>query len=132
MRERCIGLKGFDALEELALNLSWTWNHKADEIWKRLDPNIWKLTRNPWIVLQTISQEKIKKELSDPEFLQLVDELVNANRSEHATPGWFKQTYPSSPLKCVAYFSMEFMMTEGLPIYSGGLGNVAGDQLKVA
>jgi len=45
-------------------------------------------------------------------------------------PAWFQQTYPQSPLTCAAYFSMEFMLSEALPIYSGGLGNVAGDQLK--
>ena len=45
---------------------------------------------------------------------------------------WFRQAHPKAPLTCVAYFSMEFMLSEALPIYSGGLGNVAGDQLKAA
>ena len=48
------------------------------------------------------------------------------------SPAWFQQNHPESPLTCVAYFSMEFMLSEALPIYSGGLGNVAGDQLKAA
>lgn len=82
MEDKAVGVKGYEALKELALNLSWTWNHKADEIWKRLDPNIWNLTRNPWVVLETISKEKIKKELSDPAFLKLVDDLVTLNRTE--------------------------------------------------
>src|SRR5208337_4351522 len=46
--------------------------------------------------------------------------------------GWFQKAHPNTTLKSIAYFSMEFMLTEGLPIYSGGLGNVAGDQLKAA
>src|ERR1700678_386904 len=48
------------------------------------------------------------------------------------SPAWFQQKHSQSPLTCVAYFSMEFMLSETLPIYSGGLGNVAGDQLKAA
>ena len=61
-----------------------------------------------------------------------VDELLTGKRQSRAGPGWFQQAHPQSPLSCVAYFSMEFMLSEALPIYSGGLGNVAGDQLKAA
>ena len=57
---------------------------------------------------------------------------MQTRRQAAETPAWFQQTYPQSPLTCVAYFSMEFMLSEALPIYSGGLGNVAGDQLKAA
>ena len=69
---------------------------------------------------------------ADPAFRKKVDELVQAKRQAAKAPAWFQQTYPQSPLTCVAYFSMEFMLSEALPIYSGGLGNVAGDQLKTA
>ena len=55
-----------------------------------------------------------------------------AKRQAAETPAWFQQKHPQAPLTCVAYFSMEFMLSEALPIYSGGLGNVAGDQLKAA
>ena len=55
-----------------------------------------------------------------------------ARRQAAEAPAWFQKTHPQSPLTCVAYFSMEFMLSEALPIYSGGLGNVAGDQLKAA
>ena len=48
------------------------------------------------------------------------------------SPAWFQRNHPKAPLTCAAYFSMEFMLSEALPIYSGGLGNVAGDQLKAA
>ena len=70
--------------------------------------------------------------LADPAFRKKVDALVQARRQAAETPAWFQQTYSQSPLTCVAYFSMEFMLSEALPIYSGGLGNVAGDQLKAA
>ena len=53
-------------------------------------------------------------------------------RTTEKSEAWFQQAHPHSSLKTVAYFSMEFMLSEALPIYSGGLGNVAGDQLKTA
>ena len=58
--------------------------------------------------------------------------LVEASRQAAEAPAWFQQNHSEAPLTCVAYFSMEFMLSEALPIYSGGLGNVAGDQLKAA
>ena len=61
-----------------------------------------------------------------------MSELVKAKRRAALAPAWFQQAHAKSPLTCVAYFSMEFMLSEALPIYSGGLGNVAGDQLKTA
>ena len=57
---------------------------------------------------------------------------MQAKRQAAEAPAWFQQNHPEAPLTCVAYFSMEFMLSEALPIYSGGLGNVAGDQLKAA
>ncbi|MDP1559652.1 MAG: alpha-glucan family phosphorylase [Nitrosomonas sp.] len=125
-------VKGFDTLAELALDLRSSWNHGADEVWRLLDPALWKLTQNPWVVLQTVSREKLQRVLSDPAFQNKVNNLVQARREAAEAPAWFQQTYPQSPLGCVAYFSMEFMLSEALPIYSGGLGNVAGDQLKAA
>ena len=125
-------IPGYYALESLALNLIWSWNHKADRLWRHLDPVLWDLTCNPWLVLQTVSIEKLEQVLSDPNFLQIIDELVQFNEVEIPSPGWFQTNYPKSDLNLVAYFSMEFMLSEALPIYSGGLGNVAGDQLKSA
>jgi starch phosphorylase len=93
---------------------------------------LWDLTHNPWVVLQTVSREKLQRVLADPAFRKYIDDLVQTRRDSADAPAWFQQTYPQSPLTCVAYFSMEFMLSEALPIYSGGLGNVAGDQLKAA
>ena len=123
---------GFDALAELALDLRWSWNHAADEVWRQLDPALWALTHNPWGILQTISRDRIERTLADSLFRKSVDDLLRAKRRAAETPAWFQQTYPQAPLTCVAYFSMEFMLSEALPIYAGGLGNVAGDQLKAA
>ena len=123
---------GIDSLAELALDLRWSWNHGADEIWERLDLRLWELTQNPWVVLQTVSQDHLKCALADPAFQKKVADRLQAKRQAAAAPAWFQQQHPRAPLTCVAYFSMEFMLSEALPIYSGGLGNVAGDQLKAA
>lgn len=114
------------------MDLRWTWNHSGDELWRRLDPTLWALTYHPSVVLQTVSREKLSKALADPDFCQLLDRLLQAKRQAETTPRWFQGKYPETSLKCVAYFCMEYMLSEALPIYSGGLGNVAGDQLKAA
>ena len=125
-------IAGFDSLAELALDLRWSWNHATDSVWKALDPTLWELTQNPWVVLQTVSRNQIERVLADPAFRKNIDELLQAKHHAAGTSAWFQQKYPQAPLTCVAYFSMEFMLSEALPIYSGGLGNVAGDQLKAA
>jgi starch phosphorylase len=123
---------GFDSLAELALDMRWAWNHATDGLWRSLDPVLWKLTQNPWVVLQTVSRDQLERVLADPTFRKNIDDLLQAKRQAAVTPAWFQQKHPQSPLTCVAYFCMEFMLSEALPIYSGGLGNVAGDQLKAA
>ncbi len=125
-------IEGFDSLAELALDMHWSWNHSTDEVWRQLDPGLWEITHNPWVVLQTVSRDRIERVLGDPVFRKNVDGLVEAGRRAAAAPAWFQRTHPQAPLTCAAYFSMEFMLSEALPIYSGGLGNVAGDQLKAA
>jgi starch phosphorylase len=125
-------VEGFDALAELALDMRWSWNHCADEVWRQLDPVLWELTQNPWVVLQTVARDQLERVLANPAFRKNVDDLLRAKHLAAETPAWFQQTHPQSPLTGVAYFSMEFMLSEALPIYSGGLGNVAGDQLKAA
>ena len=125
-------IAGVDALAELALNLHWSWNHAADQLWKRLDPDLWQATQNPWVILQTVSKEKILAALAEPEFHQRLDTVLRQNRESYRTDAWFQRKHRGVALTSIAYFSMEFMLTEALPIYSGGLGNVAGDQLKAA
>ncbi len=125
-------VEGFDALAELALDMRSSWNSANDHVWRQLDEVLWERTQNPWIVLQTVSREKLQRFLEDPDFCKNIDDLGEARRDAAERPTWFQQTYPGSPLSSVAYFSMEYMLSEALPIYSGGLGNVAGDQLKAA
>ncbi len=125
-------IEGVDSLAEIALDMRWSWNPEADEVWQRFDPVLWELTHNPWVVLQTVSRDQFKQVLADAAFRKKVDDLVQAKREAVEAPAWFQQNHPETLLSCVAYFSMEFMLSEALPIYSGGLGNVAGDQLKAA
>ena len=121
-----------DALTDLALDLRWSYNHSADQLWGQLDPELWELTHNPWILLQTVSREKLQTVTSDPGFQKLLADLHREKMLAEASEAWFQKAHPRSGLSTVAYFSMEFMLSEALPIYSGGLGNVAGDQLKAA
>ena len=125
-------VEGFDSLAELALDMRWSWNHATDKVWRRLDPELWELTHNPWVVLQTVSRDRLEQMLADPLFRKDVDDLLQTKRKAVEAPVWFQQNHSREPLTCVAYFSLEFMLSEALPIYSGGLGNVAGDQLKAA
>ena len=123
---------GMDDLIELALDLRWSWDHGADDIWRLLAPELWDLTRNPWVILQTIASERLKEMCADAGFCARVKKLAQEMRTSRSAAAWFQRAQAQAPLTTVAYFSLEFMLGEALPIYSGGLGNVAGDQLKAA
>jgi starch phosphorylase len=125
-------IEGFSALAELALDLRWSWNHAGDEIWHILDPALWESTHNPWVVLQTVSRDRIERALADKSFRDKVEALVVEQHQAEQGPAWFQHKHADAGLNTIAYFSMEYMVSEALPIYSGGLGNVAGDQLKTA
>ncbi|HVS98769.1 MAG TPA: alpha-glucan family phosphorylase, partial [Puia sp.] len=129
---RAATIDGFDSLVNLALDMRWSWNHSADQLWQELDPVLWEQTANPWLLLQSVSGEQLRHLLGSPAFRGRLDSLLRASEEEDARPSWFHINHPNNTLKRVAYFSMEFMLGESLPIYVGGLGNVAGDQLKSA
>ena len=119
-------------LSELALDLRWTTSHLTRRIWQRLDPDTWEQRENPHLILLNATQERLAEAARDRDLLA---ELANWRRkwTEYQTnPTWFRSTHAGSPLKRVAYFSMEFGLSEALPIYSGGLGILAGDFLKSA
>src|SRR5512139_623693 len=109
-------VEGFDSLAELALDMHWYWNHAADEIWSELDPALWETTYNPWVVLQTVSHERIRRALADPGFRKKVDAILRGHHHAVESTAWFQKTHPKAPLTAVAYFSMEFMLSEALPI----------------
>ena len=125
-------IEGIDSLIELALDMRWSWNHHGDEVWRHIDPELWELTHNPWLVLLTVPHGRLRDVMSDSVFCDNVKELLAGKQKALDRITWFQQFHQQESLTCVAYFSMEFMLSEALPIYSGGLGNVAGDQLKSA
>ena len=74
-------IEGFDSLAELALDMRWSWNHATDELWRALDPVLWELTQNPWVVLQTVSRDQLERVLADPAFRKNVDDLLQSQAS---------------------------------------------------
>ena len=121
-------------LVRLAMNLGWTWDPEAIDLFRRLDANrlLWeRCYANPIKMLGLVSQERLAELTSDEGFLAHLDRVGAklSNYLERST--WFAQAYPRSGL-CVAYFCAEFGIVEGIRLYSGGLGILAGDYLKSA
>jgi starch phosphorylase len=123
---------GLGKLTELALDLRWTWSHEADQLWSAIDPEVWGRTKNPWLMLQIVSQTELHKLLRSRVFAGELQYLLESRREYLDNPGWFRQNYPDKKLNPIAYFSMEFGLGEALPLYAGGLGILAGDYLKTA
>jgi len=90
-------IEGFDSLAELALDLRWSWNHGTDEVWRKLDPALWKLTQNPWVVLQTVSKDKLIGVLADSTFRKNIDDLLQTKRQAAESDGWFSKNIQSRP-----------------------------------
>jgi len=126
------GEPDIEVLRRLALDLRWSWSHASDELWKQLEPELWERTHNPWVVLCTASPKRLAQMLADPAFHATLTRLTTETHEVAHTSAWFQQAHPNCAMKRIAYLSMEFMLSEALPIYAGGLGNVAGDQLKAA
>ncbi|WKT82732.1 MULTISPECIES: alpha-glucan family phosphorylase [unclassified Thermosynechococcus] len=124
-----------EPLRELAYNLYWTWNTEAIALFRRLDPELWEQTNhNPVALLGRIRQDRLLDAAADNGFLAQMERVISQFQ-EYAQPvqTWYQQTRTDAPPgECIAYFSLEFGLTECLPIYSGGLGVLAGDHLKSA
>ena len=97
---------GLDALNELALNLHWSWSHRADALWEALDNYLWETTQNPWVILQTVSEDKVKTLLATPDFQELLSSLLQHKRKFFSADAWFQKTHPKAALSAIAYFSM--------------------------
>jgi starch phosphorylase len=119
-------------LTELALDLRWTWSHAGDTLWQMVSPETWENTRNPWIILQDIPQERLEQLAADTRFTDELQRLVHERDRYIQELSWYGRQHGGSTMQTVAYFSMEFGLGEGLPLYAGGLGILAGDYLKTA
>ena len=120
------------ALKGLALDLRWAWSPTFTKLWEYIDAEQWRLVCSPWIMITQIGKKRLELLGNDSVFIGLVEDCRKEQRRAFATPGWFARVNTSNELHTVAYFSMEFGLSEGLPIYSGGLGVLAGDHLKAA
>ncbi|MBL8090133.1 MAG: alpha-glucan family phosphorylase [Anaerolineales bacterium] len=119
-------------LSELATNMWWTWHPEAARLFGRLDYDLWeRLGHNPIRLLKEIDKEKLNQSAKDKEYLSLYDSLFKTFDSYFKQKTWTQKTHPELK-NPIAYFSMEFGLHETLPIYSGGLGVLAGDHLKEA
>src|SRR5499427_2144118 len=121
-----------ERLEELAYNLKWSWDYRARLLFKRLDPDVWKSTQhNPVKLLHTIEPARLLTAGRDPDFLREYDvTLKNLDRATRRNDKWFPREFPDLAKQPIGYFSAEFGLHTSLPIYSGGLGILAGDHCK--
>src|SRR5947208_2682610 len=97
-----------ESLSDLALDLRWSWNHAADDLWSQLDPELWNLTHNAWLVLQTVSRPGLEAALADKRFREKLRQVLDDRRARDERSRWFEDLQPGSNLNAVAYFSMEF------------------------
>ena len=119
-------------LAELALDLRWTWSHAADALWRAVDEKLWDATRNPWFVLMEATAGRLAELAADVGFRDQLGRLLEERRIYLRAPSWSARHAPPLAKETVAYFSMEFGLGEAVPLYSGGLGILAGDFLKTA
>jgi starch phosphorylase len=121
-------------LSDIAQNLWWSWQLDARELFHRIDHRLWEGTRHNAVqFLRQVERERLEQRAQDPAFLERFDAVVRrlgllADRNET----WFSERYPDLQQKTVAYFSAEFALHRSMPIYSGGLGILAGDLCKEA
>ena len=118
-----------EALVDLALDLRWTVRGATDDIWKRLDPEAWEKTKNPYLILQNVPSSCLIEASKDERLIGAIKSWKKQRDRLLTEPGWFEKHHD---VHSIAYFSMEFGLSEALPIYSGGLGILAGDHLKTA
>ncbi len=118
-------------LGELACNLWWTWQPESAHIFGKLDYELWEqLGHNPIRFLREVDRRRLSKFSKDKDYLALYDEYFKKFDEYFVKPSWTQREHPEFNSNPVAYFSMEFGLHETLPIYSGGLGVLAGDHLK--
>ncbi len=119
-------------LRDIAYNLRWAWDPETIALFNTLDPELWEQTgHNPVRMLGSIAQERLRDAALDEAFLAQLERIGRGLDSYlQSRNTWYQRHYPSQSDVRIAYFSMEFGLTECLPIYSGGLGVLSGDHLK--
>lgn len=122
-----------EPLRKLAYNLHFDWNVESKDLFRRLDPDLWESSHhNPVLMLGTISQSRLLEVVEDEGFLAQVDRAARQLEDYLQERTWYKKQRNQQEKECYAYFSAEFGLVDCLPVYSGGLGVLAGDHLKSA
>ncbi len=125
--------KELERLRELAFNLYWTWDHDTIHLFRRLDRDLWtECYQNPVLMLGKIKQERFETAAKDDGYMAQVERVYQNLVDYMEAETWYEKAYGQSERPRIAYFSMEFGLTESMPIYSGGLGVLSGDHLKSA
>src|SRR6266487_2065637 len=121
-------------LRELAYNLWWSWHPEAQDLYRQIDPVLWEQDyHNPVNFLRDIRQRRLDAAAASETYMQQYDQVMGEfDRYMSASDTWFARAYPAARDETIAYFSAEFGLHESLPIYSGGLGILAGDHVKSA
>ncbi|RLD59783.1 MAG: alpha-glucan family phosphorylase, partial [Bacteroidetes bacterium] len=115
-----------EPLQELSMNLWWSWNYEAEELFKSINKDLWEsVQHNPVVLLNRLSFEEFQKLRKDEGFLQSMDKVYKSFQQ-------YMLEAKNRPENQIAYFSMEFGLHESIRTYSGGLGILAGDYLKQA
>ncbi|MCW8131820.1 MAG: alpha-glucan family phosphorylase [Planctomycetota bacterium] len=122
-----------EVLRKIANNVWWSWSQQTRELFTRLDRDLWEATgHNPVALLGRISQERLEEAAKDEGFLAHLNRVAETLDAYLNSKSWYQIQYPDVPKYTFAYFSAEFGLHEALPVYSGGLGLLAGDHLKAA
>jgi starch phosphorylase len=120
-------------LGEIARNVWTSWNPEAQELFARLDPEGWEaVEQNPVALLRRLPQERLDAAAADEGFVAMVARVARRFDAYMDDQGWLPGAHPAAAGMRVAYFSLEFGLDAGMPLYSGGLGILAGDHLKSA
>ncbi len=121
-------------MSALATNLWWSWQLDARELFRAIDPNLWHRTRhNPLELLQRIEPSRLQAVAADGQFLATYDRVMEAfGRLEERQDTWYARHHADVDGRVVAYFCAEFALHNSIPVYSGGLGVLAGDHCKEA
>ncbi|GAB20550.1 glycogen phosphorylase [Gordonia effusa NBRC 100432] len=120
-------------LTELAANLRWSWHRPTQDLFAEIDPEVWAAHGDPQRVLDETTPERLTELSDDADFSTRVAAAANDLAEYRSATAWYGELAARQPVPAsIAYFSMEFGITEVLPIYSGGLGILAGDHLKAA
>ena len=120
-------------LNEIARNVWSSWSPEAGDLFSRLDPEAWEeLGHNPVALLRQMPQERLDRLAQDESFVAMVARVARRLDAYVNDPGWLVPAHPEAAGMLVAYFSLEFGLDAGIPLYSGGLGILAGDHLKSA